>query len=327
MVDVRSLIDVYLQSTTADLQPEDRERVRALVKKHLRAPALREAKIAAMASTFTTRELTALEGFYQTEDGRSILSKYSAYLVKVLPGLDEEIEREISEIKAEVEKTEQRLGPSAQPIHISKETYAQHKRLRHLLDELQAIDLALQSRMQQLEHKYGAVDVTNLYQAIDLSTTSGILAARRRVADCRAKYEGFASAQEQHWADVAAMVNSNDLDEPQASGLKASFANEKSERLANYRAWFTAARADIDAVAHLLDVAERNLGHLKWQETRLIATDERTETDLTQAKSAVAAMDHRFDQTARAALDSPYQTVRFIRVALIELEQGMQRRD
>jgi len=327
MVDVQSIIDKYLESTTADLQPEERERVRALLKKHLRVAALRELKVAAMASTFTTQELTAMEAFYRTEEGRSILSKYSAYLVKVLPAVSEEVEREISEMKAEVEKAEHQGSRSPKPVDIAQDTGTQHERLRHLLAESQTIEITLHTRIQFLEDKYGSVDVTNLYQTIDLSTIAGIHAARQRVDDCSAKYQGFASAQEQHWAKLAVMVKSNNLNEPQASGLRASFAADEAEEFANYRAWFTAARADIAAVAHLLDIAERHLGHLKWQQTRLTATDERTATDLAEANNAIAAMDRRFDETGRAALGSPHQTFRFIRVALLELEQGMPRRD
>ena len=199
-----------------------------------------------------------MEAFYRTEEGRSILSKYSAYLVKVLPAVNDEVEREISEIKAEAEKEENPGSTSPKPLDIAED---QHERLRHLLAESRTIEITLRNRIQHLEDTYGSVEITNLYQAIDLSTIDGIHAARKRVDDCSAKYEEFALAQEQHWANLAAMVKSNDLDEPQASGLRASFAADQAEEFANYRAWFTAARADIAAVAHLLDIAERHLGH------------------------------------------------------------------
>jgi hypothetical protein len=317
LVDVQPIIDKCLEGLS-DLKPEERQRIRVLLKKHLDVARLRELKVSAMASTFTTRELTAMDEFYRTPEGRSILVKYGAYLANVLPAVSEEVQRDVAEIEAEMKSS----APAS-----AADARSQHERLRSLLGKLQAIEHTLQTQVQHLEDAYGGVDVTNMYQGIDLSTIEGIHRARQRVADCNTKYKEFAAAQERRWTDLGAMVKSNDLDEPLASGLRASFAADEAENFPNYRAWFAAARDETAAVAHLLDIAESHLGQLKWHEGRLTAQDERVATDLNEARSGIAAADRRFDAAGRTAMASPFQTRRFIGSALIELEQGRPRTD
>jgi hypothetical protein len=323
VMDLQGRFDEQAARIAKDLEPDERAKVLALVKKHMNVNSWRELQIQSLADSFTTRELNALDAFYSTEEGRSILSKYSTYLLKALPAIDAEVGREADDIRAELDEAGARTSEASQ----ARPTQSQHERLRHLLAAIIVIETNLSNRVQHLEDTYGNVEVTNLYQAIDLSTIDGIHVARQRVADCNAKYDGFVSAQDKRWADLGALVKSNDLDEPQASGLRNSFAGDEAGSFAYYRTWFAAVRADTAAVEHLLDIAERNVGHFKWQEKRLVATDQRTATALSAAQSAIAAADRRFDETGSAALGSPNQTVRFIRAALVQVEQGKLPRD
>lgn len=84
------------------LTSEERQRVQAQIRKHLRVNVLREVEITSMANSFTTQEINALTAFIETGEGQSIMSKYGSYLAAVMPVVTAEFERALNEIKAEL---------------------------------------------------------------------------------------------------------------------------------------------------------------------------------------------------------------------------------
>lgn len=326
-IDMQSRIDDYLVKMTRDLQPGEREKFRALVKKHLRVAVLRDLQIKSLANTFTIRELNALEAFWRTEDGRAILTKYGTYLAAVMPPIDAEIEREIAEIKVEVEKDENPAGTAPHFGVVPESIKIQHEKLRQLLESIQVVETTLQTSQQHLEDTYGNVEVNNVYQALDLSTIDGIHTARQRLVALSAKNDGFAAGLEKERAELEKLVSTNDLAEPEASGLRASLSADEADRFPKYRAWIAAMRAEVVAIGRLVDTAERHLGKLRWQNNRLVASDARAGSDLLTAQQALTDADHQNDQTGRAALDTGNYTAKYILSALRHLEQDMPRHD
>ena len=218
-------------------------------------------------------------------------------------------------------------APPPTPAEVAERTRIQHAKLRHLLEALQVIETSFQQRLQRLEDTYGVGDVTKLYQGNDLGTMDGIRTARQRVKAFSAGSDGFAAAYEHYWTDLEALVQTNDLAEPLASELRASFSADQTETIPNNRGWIGAMRADATAVAHLLDIAERHLGHFQWQDDRLVAADKRAAIDLLPAQKAVAEAEREHNETGRAALHSRNHTVKFVQSALLELNQSMPRSD
>ncbi|MEP6548831.1 MAG: hypothetical protein ABJD53_15320 [Gammaproteobacteria bacterium] len=109
MYNVQSRIDAMVANATKGLASEERVQISSLIRKHLRFDVLRKLQIETMANSFTFRELNALIGFCQTEEGRSILSKYGTYMSTVLPAVNAEVERAFNEIKAEM-KAKKQIG-------------------------------------------------------------------------------------------------------------------------------------------------------------------------------------------------------------------------
>ncbi len=267
-MDLQSRIDGYIEKATKDLPTEDRDKVRSLIKTHLHIAALRNMQIASMARTFTTRELNALEAFYRTETGRSIMSKYGVYISILQPALDAEIEREFAELKVDLEKE----NPEGDSLHLGdvpESTKIQHNKLLQLLKSTHGVEVEFINSQQHLTDKYGAIEVTNVYQSLDLSTIDGIHTARRRLLELSAKNDGFAAGLEKEWAELRTLVASNDLAEPEASGLRASLSADEAETIPNYRAWIAATRADVTAIGRLVDTAERHLGNSNGSKTDL----------------------------------------------------------
>lgn len=323
-MDVQSRIDEYVDKKK-DLQPEEREKLRSLVKNNLRISVLQNLEIESLAKVFTTRELNALEAFWRTEEGRRILSKYGTYVSSVLPAVNAEIERDFAEVKVELEKDENRDSTSSHPREVPESAKLQHEKLRLLLESLYAIETSLQASEKRLGEQYANLEVTNVYQTRDLGTIDGIRTARQRLRALSAKYDGFATALEKKWAELESLVSRTDLAEPEASSLRASLSADEAETFPNYRAWFAATRADVVAIGRLVDTAERHVGKLKVQNNQLVSSDSRAASDLLAAQQALAAADHQYDQAARAALKSGNYTSKYGAATLCQFEQGLHR--
>jgi hypothetical protein len=201
----------------------------------------------------------------------------------------------------------------------------EHAKFRRLLESCQAIEVTLNATIQHLIADYGKVETTTLYQDLELSTADGIHRARERVTAFNAKYDGFADAQERHWVDIEALVIGNDLDEPWATDLHASFAVDRAETFPNYRAWFRAMRDDAAAVTYLLVVAQDHLEHPQWRGGRVSATDEHDGAEFQRAKVAVASAEHQSNAAGQLALSSRDKTCGYVRFTLQRLEQDMLR--
>jgi hypothetical protein len=100
--DLHARIDTLAANVTKDLPADERIEVLALINKHVRYEMLRQIQITALARTFSTRELLALEAFVYTQDGRTIMSKYGNYAIAIMPALNAEFERTLVEVKAEL---------------------------------------------------------------------------------------------------------------------------------------------------------------------------------------------------------------------------------
>jgi len=218
-------------------------------------------------------------------------------------------------------------APGPTDAELAEHKGIEHEKLRHLLGGFQVIETTIQKQVQDLVDRHGRVEATDIYQGIDLSTPDGVRRARQRLQDYSATFDGFDAAQTQHFAAVEDLVRTNDLLEPLASEFEATLSMDEAGYNVNYRAWFAAARAHERAIARLLDLAERRAGRLRWQHDRLVASDAQTATELRAAQESLAATEQRLNKAGRAALDTPQQTLLFIRSALVEIEKGMSRRD
>jgi hypothetical protein len=179
-----------------------------------------------------------------------------------------------------------------------------------------------------VQDTYGDVEVGNLYQGIDLTTSDGIRIARQRLNTFSAKYDEFTDANEQLWAEEQEQVRTADLAEPLASQLKDSLSENQSDTIRAHRAWFTAMRADAAAAAaRLLEVADSHLGHLKWQNKRLTTTDSHAATDLAAAQRAVSDAERRCNEMGWAASNRHDHVVEFVRSSMLELEKELRRRE
>jgi len=200
-----------------------------------------------------------------------------------------------------------------------------HNKLLHILTEFRDIEIAFQKRVRHLQGTLGGIEVDNLYQGIDLSTMAGIQSARRRVKAFQEGYDEFSDAVEQQWAGYDRAVKNSDLAEPEASELRENLSADLSQTLPANRAWMSASRAEAAAVTHLLDVAERNLGHTRWQDKRLVGTDQRTSEELEAAEQAIADADHRNAATGSPVRNSRNHVQEFILSSLSELHKTIRR--
>jgi hypothetical protein len=76
----------------------------SLMNKHIRVEILERAALASMAKHFTVDELNALADFYGSNEGRSAMKKFGAYMGDVMPVIQQEMGRAQMEIKADIER-------------------------------------------------------------------------------------------------------------------------------------------------------------------------------------------------------------------------------
>jgi hypothetical protein len=208
-------------------------------------------------------------------------------------------------------------------VEVPESAKLQHERLRQLLGSLYAIENSLLTSEKRLEEQYGKLEVTNVYQTLDLGTIEGIRTARQRLIALSAKDDGFAAAMEKKWVELESVVNRTDLAEPEASSLRASLSADEAETFPNYRAWFAAMRADVAAISHLVDVAEHHRGRVRMQNNHLVSSDRHAASDLLAAQQALEAADHHYDQAGRAALDSGNYTSKYGAATLCHFEHDL----
>ena len=218
-------------------------------------------------------------------------------------------------------------APPPTPADLDDRTQLQHQKLVDLLEAFREIEIALQKRVEALQNTYGAIETTNLYQGIDLSTIDGIQRARQRVKSFESKYVEFSAAVEQRWAAIETAVRNSNLAEPEASELRKNLAADLTRTLPATRAWISALHAEAAAVIHFLGVAERHLGHTRWQDQQLLGTDSRTSHELRAAQREVAAAEQRDLNTGPALRSNPNHVVTYVLSALRELHKTMRRPD
>jgi hypothetical protein len=68
----------------------------------------------------------------------------------------------------------------------------EHAKLLHLLESFRDIEVTLHQQQSDLIKKYGSVEVTNVYEGIDLTKADGIRQARQRLQDFSAIFDAFA---------------------------------------------------------------------------------------------------------------------------------------
>jgi len=76
----------------------------SLMNEHIRVEILERAALASMAKHFTVDELNALAEFYGSNEGRSAMKKFGAYMGDVMPVIQQEMGRVQMEIKADIER-------------------------------------------------------------------------------------------------------------------------------------------------------------------------------------------------------------------------------
>jgi hypothetical protein len=139
--------------------------------------------------------------------------------------------------------------------------------------------------------------------------------------------DNFGALNEQLWAEIQRIVQHNDLDEPFASQLRQKLSLDESDIYPKYRNWILAAREEVAAVTHYLDVNEHYLGQFKWHDNSLTFTNPRVPGDIAKAQAALAAADDHYSLTGRAALQNHGNTVTFVLAAMRDLEKGMTRHE
>ncbi len=217
--------------------------------------------------------------------------------------------------------------PTPAPAVLAEQTGVQFKKLQHLLENLIASEKTYLAAIRRILDTYGDVEVANMYQGIDLTTSEGIRIARQRLNDFSAKNDGFTDANEQLWAEEQEQVRTADLAEPLASQLKDSLSDNQTDTNRAQRAWFTAMRAYTSVASRLLDVAGSHLGHLKWQNKRLTTADSRAAPELAAAQRAVSDAERRCNEMGWAASNRHDRVVEFVRSSMLELEKELRRRE
>jgi hypothetical protein len=203
----------------------------------------------------------------------------------------------------------------------------EHEKLRRLLADLDIIERALSGHLSELTAAGQGIDVGNIYQGINLSNIEGIHTARQRVSIFSKQMDEFGVLLEDYWARIAEKVKATDLDEPLATQLKEKLSLDQSNVYPNFRAWILAAREDVEAVTHYLDVNEHYLGQFKWGDNSLSYSNPRVPADLSKAQASVATADDHYKRASRAALQNPGKTTTFVLSAMRELEKGMTRHE
>jgi hypothetical protein len=82
-----------------NMPPEEQEKFRSLMNKHVRTDVLQAGMLVVMKKHFTTRELNALADFYGSDEGRSTMAKFGVYMADVMPLIQAEMARAAAELQ------------------------------------------------------------------------------------------------------------------------------------------------------------------------------------------------------------------------------------
>ena len=204
------------------------------------------------------------------------------------------------------------------PLHkLGKE----HEKFRQLLIALDVSERAYAAQIDALVTASHGIDYHTIYQGIDLNTIEGVQTARQRASAFGAQTEKFVAIHEQLWRQIKRIVDHNNLDEPYASQLKKTLNLDETDVYPKYRALIPAAREEVEADTHFLDVNEHYLGQFKRTGTSLTFSNPRVPQDLGKAQLAVTFAEEHYERVARAAFKNHGNTLKFVQSALRDLEK------
>lgn len=83
----------------ASLPPESRKEFTERMLQHLDTENFRRAMLSAMKKHFTASELEALAAFYGSAEGKSIVTKYNAYMSDLVPAARTEIQKALDKAR------------------------------------------------------------------------------------------------------------------------------------------------------------------------------------------------------------------------------------
>lgn len=101
---IENMMKEAVESTSKNLPEEQRKTFVEFMNKSLRIDVLENSIVSSMAKHFTLGELNALTAFYGSPEGKSAMKKYGAYMSEVMPVIQQEMSRAVSEYKATQEK-------------------------------------------------------------------------------------------------------------------------------------------------------------------------------------------------------------------------------
>jgi hypothetical protein len=199
----------------------------------------------------------------------------------------------------------------------------EHAKLRRLLADLDTIEKDLSKGVNALAAAGHGIDVTNIYQGINLSDIKGIHTARERVSVFGAQMDKFGLLLEEIWGRIAERVKTTDLDEPLATQLKQQLSRDESDIYPRYRDWIIAARENVEAITHYLDVNEHYLGQFKWSDNSLTFTNPDVARAIAKAQVPLLAAEDHYRRAGRAALQNHADTIKFVLSTMREMEKHM----
>ena len=101
---MKDMMRDLIVETAKNLPEKVRGAYVSLMNEHIRVEILERAALASMAKHFTVDELNALAEFYGSNEGRSAMKKFGAYMGDVMPVIQQEMGRVQMEIKADIER-------------------------------------------------------------------------------------------------------------------------------------------------------------------------------------------------------------------------------
>jgi hypothetical protein len=137
----------------------------------------------------------------------------------------------------------------------------------------------------------------------------------------------FGLLLEDIWGRIAQKVKTNDLDEPLATQLKQQLSRDESNIYPKYRDWILAARENVEAITHYLDVNEHYLGQFKWSDNSLTFTNPDVPRAIAKAQAPLVAAEDHYKRASRAALQNHGDTIKLVLSAMREMEKGMTRHE
>ncbi len=96
---VRPKVENALDAVAEQIQPQERLKFKAGMRKAIKFEALEESSVDAMADIFTVKELEAMIAFYGSKEGRSVSYKTSDYERALEPTLIKMIDKALLDVK------------------------------------------------------------------------------------------------------------------------------------------------------------------------------------------------------------------------------------